>query len=73
MLEHMVSKGIEHYESLAEARSQKLYNCLDSCKSLVNSVSPDFRSRMNIPFNVLPDGQKDSSKEKDLLSQLSSA
>lgn len=51
---HMLREGgVRHYDELAKARSNMLYEYMDGSQGFyVNNVDPRYRSRMNIPFRV---------------------
>ena len=73
--QHMIKMGgIDYYEALADKKSQKLYQFLDSSLAsddslrFINLVDPQLRSRMNVPFNF-----GDKSNETELLKALNEA
>ena len=47
------SGGVPHFERLSLAKSQLIYECIDSSSGFYrNPIQPAFRSRVNIPFST---------------------
>ena len=53
-IDHMLSMGgLQYFEELAAARSQTVYDCIDSSNGFyTNHVDADYRSRMNVVFRI---------------------
>jgi len=46
--------GVKHFSELNRRKSEKLYHYIDTHKEFyINSIHPECRSRMNVPFNLV--------------------
>lgn len=59
---HMLAKGgLDHYEKLANLRSSMLYEMIDGSDGFYsNRVDVRFRSKINVPFRINPNGEDES-------------
>ena len=59
--------GIAAMQALSEKKSSMLYDYIDQSEFYANPITPEFRSRMNIPFTLANDELNDSflSQAKD--------
>lgn len=46
--------GLKKIKELNSAKAQKLYDFIDSCDFYINPIVPEFRSMMNVTFNINP-------------------